>query len=233
MEWPPIRRLSGKHPMKGFPAPKTTFLHVAALCLVTAFSGPAVACGWWGDGEMNQEDDATAAGADGKPLEDSATSPIPAGLQATRVPGKTGYGIAVFRPDLAVPYLRATNGRKIARIGELKAAGFAAVIDLGAAATARPHKAESEALGMRYVSIPTAGAMPTEQQVALFSMTIGESANRPLVVFSPESSQLGDIWVLHRLGQGAPLGTAFGEGLAFGVSRELEESLAGRPRVDR
>lgn len=197
----------------------TAFLHLAALCMVTVFSGPALACGWWGDGEMNQGDDADTSGA----------VPIPAGLQAARVPGETGYGAAIFRPDLAVPYLRATEGRKIARIGDLKAAGFAAVIDLGTpAATARLHRVETEASGMRYVSIPVAGGIPAAEQVALFSATLAEPANRPLLVYAPELAQLGDMWALHRLGQGAPHGTALGEGLAFGVSPELEESLAGR-----
>lgn len=215
--------------MAGFAVRMKAFRLMAAACLVTLFAEPASACGWWGDGEMNREDDEIAAGVGGKPVGDSGTAPIPAGPEAARLPDGTGYGIAVFRADMAVPYLRATNGRKIAGIAGLNEAGFAAVIDLGTpAATARLHRTETEALGMRYVNIPAAGGTPAAEQVALFSGTVGDDANRPLVVYARELSLLGDMWVLHRLGQGAPRGTALGEGLAFGISRELQESLAGQ-----
>ena len=203
----------------------TAFPGVAALCLAAVLSGPALACGWWGDGEMNRDTDTAAAGSH----EDTGAARIPAGLQAARVPGREGYGIAVFRPDLAVPYLRATEGRRIARIEELKALGFAAVIDLGTPVTAAmSHRAETEALSMRYMNIPAAGGTPTPDEVALFSATLAGSANRPLLVYAPEAQLLGDMWTQHRLAQGAPLGTALGEGLVFGISRELEQALAGR-----
>lgn len=208
--------------MKGFSLRTLALRYVSALCLFMTFAGPALACGWWGDGEMNREDDAAVDGVGGE----SDADPIPAGVQAARLPNEAGYGIAVFRPDMAVPYLRATNGLRIARIGQLKEAGFVAIIDLGTPAAAGLHRAETGALGMRYVSIPATGGMPTAEQVELFSNTIEDPANRPLVVYAPESSLLGNMWVLHRLGQGAYRGTALGEGLIFGVSRELEESLA-------
>jgi hypothetical protein len=201
----------------------TVFPCAALLCLAAVFSGPASACGWWGDGEIGRVDDDTPViGETGAPA-------IPAGRRAARLPGEEGYGIAVFRPDMAVPYLRATGGRRLARIGELKAAGFVAVIDLGTrAAVAGLHQAESEAVGMRYVNIPIAGAMPAAGEVALFSSFVGDPGNRPLLVYAPESGLLGTMWVLHRLGQGAPRGTAFGEGQAFGVSPQLEAFLAGQ-----
>jgi len=199
--------------------------YMSAFCLFVFFPGSASACGWWGDGEMSQKDDAVIDDLSGEP----DAGPIPAGVLATRLPGNAGYGIAVFRPDMAVPYLRATNGRKFTKIGQLKEVGFIAVVDLGTpATTTRLHRTETETLGMRYVSIPAIGGMPTVEQVELFSKTIGDSANRPLVIYAPESSLLGNMWVLHRLAQGAPRGTALGEGLAFGTSRELEEYLAGR-----
>ena len=81
---------------------------------------------------------------------------------------------------------------------------------------------------MRYVSIPVPDGMPTPEQVEFFTGTIGDSANRPLVVFAPESDLLGNMWVLHRMGQGALRSTAFGEGMAFGTSAELEAYLAAR-----
>ena len=197
----------------------TVFQYVAALCLVTAFPGSAFACGWWGDGEMNRDENAIDVGIDG-------VSSIPVGVQAAKIPGEKGYGIAVFQSNRAVPYLRATDGRQIAGIEQLRKVGFVTVIDLGTpAATARRHKAETELLGMHYVNIPVAG-IPTEEKVELFSRTVSDSANRPVVVYGPKISLLGDMWVLHRLGQGALRGTALGEGLVFGVSRNLEETLA-------
>lgn len=211
--------------MKGLTLRLTAFRYASALCLVTTIAGPASACGWWGDGEMSQEGNAAVDDVGGEP----DAGPIPAGVEAARLPGKAGYGIAVFRPDMAVPYLRATNGQRITGIEQLKEAGFVAVIDLGTpAATARLHRVETEALGMHYVNIPATGGIPAAERVALFAGTIDDPANRPLVVYAPESSLLGNMWVLHRLAQGAPLGTALGEGLAFGISREIEESLAGQ-----
>lgn len=210
--------------MKGLAVRVTALGTVSALWLVMAFVGPALACGWWGDGEMSRDDDAAVDDAGREP----DAGPIPAGIEAARLPGEAGYGIAVFRPDMAVPYLRATNGRKIARIAQLKEAGFVAVIDLETpAAAAELHRAETEALGMRYVNIPATGGLPTAEQVALFTGTVDDPANRPLVVYAPEASLLGNMWALHRLGQGAPRGTALGEGLALGATQELEEALAG------
>lgn len=204
-------------------------LPLAALCLVTAYAAPVFACGWWGDGEMNRDDGGAAIGADARTFEQTDAEPIPPGLQAARIPGQDGYGIAVFRPDLAVPYLRATNGRRINRIDELREAGFVAVIDLGTpAAEARLHGDETRAAGMNYVHIPVAAAGPTPDYVALFSAAVADKANRPLLVFADEASMLGDMWVLHRLGQGAPYGTAVGEGATFGAFSKTGQVGAGQ-----
>lgn len=205
------------------------FVPLAALSLVTAYTGPILACGWWGDGEMNRDDGGIIVGADGRPVEQADAAPIPAGLQAARIPGRTGYGIAVFRPDLAIAYLRATNGLPISTIDELREAGFVAVVDLGTPeAEARLHGDETKAAGMRYFSIPVAAARPTQDDVALFSAAVVDPANRPLLVFADEASLLGDMWVLHRLGQGAPYGTAAGEGAAFGASSKPQQAGAGQ-----
>jgi protein tyrosine phosphatase (PTP) superfamily phosphohydrolase (DUF442 family) len=183
--------------------------------LYLACSGPAAACGWWGDGELGRaDDDVPSLAEDGAPA-------IPAGRRAALLPGGEGYGIAVFRPDLAVPYLRATGGRSLTRIGELRVAGFAAVIDLGTpVAEAARHRAESAEAGMRYTSIPVVGTLPAAGDVTLFSGLVGDPGNRPLLVYAPDSGLLAAMWALHRLGQGAPRGTALGEAQAFGAAPE-------------
>jgi hypothetical protein len=191
---------------------------VAAI-LAAALPEYAVACGWWGDGEMSRHGESIDVSAKG-----SAT--IPGGDQAAKIPGEEGYGIALFQPERAVPYLRAVQGRPVNTIKQLKDSGFSAVIDLGTqSSTAKLHRIESESVGIRYISIPISGSLPSKAQVALFSATVDTASHRPLVVYAPDITLLGDMWVLHRLNQGALHGTAIGEGLEFGISEELKTAL--------
>lgn len=193
------------------------FQYGVFFCLAAGSPHAAAACGWWGDGEVNR--DAIAIDVGGMPS-------IPPGVEATKIPGERGYGVAVFQPRRAIPYLRATQGQPAERIDQLKDFGFVTVIDLGPPLeTARRHEAETEATGMRYINIPVVGDIPTDRQIQIFSTVIGTASNRPLVVYSPKTTLLGNMWALHRLHQGALHGTALGEGAMFGVSRNLEEIL--------
>ncbi|MEE8393264.1 MAG: hypothetical protein V3R66_02885 [Rhodospirillales bacterium] len=180
--------------MTRFPWPVTFFL-AALIFSVVAAPHAVQACGWWGDGEMSQEDEAVEVDADGDPIgEDSAALGLREGL-VSKVPFERGYGMAVMSRDRAVPYLDAVGGRKIKRISQLHEAGFAAVVDVGTPpGVARLHRAETEAMGMLYFSIPVAGSGPTPDQMELFKRITEEAANLPLVVYSARADLVSEMW---------------------------------------
>ena len=183
----------------------------------------AEACGWWGDGETSRTDITLLPTHDGKPLPEALT------VDNTKLPGRMGYGIAVTEQGRAIPYLQATYGRPLARIRELKAFGFQTVIDLGTPEkTARLHRAETEAVGMRYHNIPIAGHNPNADQTKLFSSIVLNATVGSLLVYAPSSSLLGMMWASHRLNVGSPMDFAIAEGMALGLTQEQAATLRTR-----
>jgi len=178
------------------------------------------ACGWWGDGEMqthNQPSNLTTA--DGTPP--SATL----SLRSAKLPGRMGYGVAVPDPGQAVPYLNATGGHPITRIGDFKIFGFLTVIDLGASPETEPlHRAETESVGMRYVSIPIRNDMPNREQTKRFARTVIDGGT-PLLVYAPRAAQLGAVWASYRLWLGSPSSYAIAEGKTLGLKPEQTAAL--------
>lgn len=163
------------------------------------------------------------------PVTDASGRLLP-GDEASKIPGRVGYGIAVPDPGRAVPYLEATQGRRINRIGELKTLGYKTVIDLGTAPdTARLHRAESEAVGLRYFNIPIEGDFPDRDQVDRFSQLIVQSARDPILVYAPTPGLLGFMWASYRIGYlGAPPSFALEEGRSLGMTREQGAALLER-----
>ena len=101
---------------------------------------------------MNRSDSVVLTVTDGRPISDALS------LKTSKLPGRMGYGIVVLDPGQTIPYLKATYGRQISRIGELKEFDFEAAIDLGTLSeTAHKHRQETESLGMRYFNIPVVG----------------------------------------------------------------------------
>ncbi len=202
-------------------SPYSAIAAAATLILFFAPLGPAHACGWWGDGEMNRDEDpaiASVTSETGRQLSDR---------EASKLPGRMGYGLAVPDPGHAIPYLRATYGRRINRIGELESLGYKTVIDLGTPSeTARFHRAETEALGMRYVNIPIEGSLPTREQTERFSRLIVDSGRYPLLVYAPTAELLGAMWASYRIGYlGAPRAFAIEEGRSMGMTQEQGAAL--------
>ena len=202
---------------------------IAALTVAVLISTPVLfarsvyACGWWGDAEMSRFHREERTGPDGEPL------PQVLDQESAKLPGRKGYGIAVPEPGNAVPYLQATYGRPLNRIGELKTFGFASVIDLGTPVeTARLHRAETETVGMRYFSIPVEGDTPSAEQARFFSRIVYESTRGPLLVYAPTASLLGTMWASHRINHGAPLDFAIKEGKLLGMTGEQEAVLRKR-----
>ena len=187
---------------------------------------PTHACGWWGDGEMNRDNDPAFA-----PVTGASGGVLPR-HEASKLPDEVGYAIAVRDPGYAVPYLEATYGRRINRIGELKSLGYEAVIDLGASPhTARLHRAETEALGMRYFNIPIEGELPNKEQVDRFGRLIVTSERHPVLVYAPTAGLLGIMWASYRIGYlGAPQSFALEEGRSLGMTREQGAALVERLR---
>jgi TPR repeat protein len=60
------------------PSLMAAVLSAGLMAFASLAPGPAWACGWWGDGEMNEEEDAIVIGADGKPVVVPAGSGAPA-----------------------------------------------------------------------------------------------------------------------------------------------------------
>jgi len=203
-----------------------SFLAIVAVVLLALMpSSQTAACGWWGDGEASDTDDAIEVDANGRPVEE------PLNLQSMKLPGRMGYGIAVPDPGRAMPYLSATNGQSVSRIGKLKGLGFRSVIDLGTPEpTARLHRSETEAVSMRYFNIPIEGDLPNKKQTASFNQIVADTQNIPLLVYAPRAALLGVMWASYRLSHGLPLELALSEGRALGLSGKQEIELRNRPQ---
>lgn len=207
---------------------KTPLLVASLWFFIAITPAPVYACGWWGDGEMGRHTGADITSPGGK----RANTRLD--LKAAKLPGRDGYGIAVTQPGLAVPYLQATYGRPLNRIADLKAIGFAAVIDVGTPEqTARLHRAETEVAGMRYLNIPVKGDMPNIQQIRLFNRMITKSGGAPLLVYAPSAPLLAFIWAAHRISLGAPFAFAIQQGKSLGLTAGQETELRKRVSATR
>ncbi len=196
---------------------------VTALFLFAILSTSVEGCGWWGDGEVNRQDDLAPIGPDGRVVSQTLTN------ETSKLPGRMGYGIAMPDPGRAIPYLQATLGLPINRIGDLKIFGFEAVIDLGTPEkAARLHRSETEALGMHYINIPIEGSVPGQKQVDLFSQSVVDASSDMLLVYAPSSALLGTMWAAYRINLGAPLEFAIRQGKELGMETEQEAILRRR-----
>ncbi len=208
--------------------PRAAIIAIALVLpgLVVAAPNAARACGWWGDGETSREDSTKFPTHDGKPLPERVS------LETSRLPNEMGFGIAVPEPGRAIPYLQATYGRQPTRIGEFKTYGFHAVIDLGTPSdTAALHRAETEAAGLSYFSIPVVGETPSDRQTQRFSRIVLESADKSLLVYSPSSPLLAMMWAAHRINSGSPVSFAIAEGRSLGLTEAQEEALRELARM--
>ncbi|MEW8506815.1 MAG: hypothetical protein AB2598_08900 [Candidatus Thiodiazotropha sp.] len=191
----------------------------------TAFTSPghASACGWWGDGEVDRDDSEILTTPDGEVLPQVITQ------HSSKLPGRMGYGIAIPDPGRAIPYLQATMGRPLNRIAELHAFGFKTVIDLGTPEkSARLHRQETEALGMRYISIPVPGNLPSREDVEDFTQHVVDASHGMLLVYAPRAELLGTMWAAYRMNLGAPAGFAVREGRELGMMPDQEIVLRDR-----
>ncbi len=112
-------------------------------------------------------------------------------------------------------------------IGELKAAGFVAVLDLrGPDEGTDAERRAVEAAGLRYFNIPVTTILPTREQVVEFARLVDDRANRPILIHCASANRVGEMWALHRAVQGAPAATALAEGRRIGMRGEREAAVA-------
>ncbi len=196
----------------------------AILGIAAILPGSAAqACGWGGDGEMSREDIAGFPTFDGEPLPETLS------LATAWLPNRMGFGIAVPEPGRAIPYLQATYGRRPNAIGEFKAYGFRAVIDIGTpTAKAARHRIEAELAGMSYFNIPVAGEMPSIPETQHFTRLVLQTADDSLLVYSLSPQLLGVMWASHRINLGSPVSFAIAEARLLGLTEEQEALLRRR-----
>ena len=140
-----------------------------------------------------------------------------------------GYGIAVPEPGRAVPYLIATMGQPLTRIGELKIFGFRSVIDIGTPIDeSKRHRLETEATGMRYFNIALTTNIPTTQQSTHFNEIVLNANNSPLLIYAPRAELIGIMWASYRIALGSPLEFVLQEGRSLGLTKEQETKLRNR-----
>ena len=213
---------------------------VAILTLVIAAANPipTSACGWWGDGE-DEDEDAIEIGADGRPIQTPditqkktqrpamQTGLGPIGIPGLAVPApRSGYGIVVTVEGEAVPYLDAIKSWPMYSIQHLRRAGFLGVIDLGAHPPASAlHRQETEAIGMKYFGILIAGRKPTGNEVSQFAGILSATDNFPLLVFSRSARLLGEVWVSYRLSKGISPAQALREGQRIGLTAKAATDI--------
>ena len=198
-------------------------IRIIVFLIIVVMADPARACGWWGDSEMSSRRETATVTPDGRPVEHSLS------IENMKLPGRMGYGIAVPEPGRAVPYLLATFGQPLTRINELKIFGFRSVIDLATpASTAKHHRAETQAVGMKYFNIPIEGDIPNKEQTDLFIKALLTPDNTPLLVYARDADIIAAMWVSYRIKMGSPLSFALNEGRALGLAGEQEAELQNR-----
>ncbi len=199
-----------------------------ALAILVAGSSPASACGWWGDGE-NDDNEAIVIGADGRPVPEAEPDNSATPVELKVPPPRSGYGIVVRLDGSAQPYLKIVHQRPAYSIQQLHGAGFWAVIDLGTGPkVAALHRQETLSLGMKYFNIPVDGNVPDKAGVARFGEILTVSGNLPILVFSAKADLLGGMWAYYRLTKGLPEEAAVIEGRGLGLSENGARDIKKR-----
>ena len=199
---------------------------IAIFLLVFASPSPTTACGWWGDGEASDSDDAIEVDSSGRPIVTKSHPKLNAHLSSSmKIPGAIGYGLVVTNANKAVPILDATGGLSANDIGKLSTLGYVAVIDLATPANiAELHRRETEELGMRYFNVPGGGDKSEGNEVAKFAAILKDSANLPLLVFGHSPQVLASIWVDFRISLGIDEVIANQEGRSLRMPEGVKKS---------
>lgn len=116
------------------------------------------------------------------------------------------------------------------QFAELKAIGFKTILNL------RTPEEGSEAegnlvtdLGLNYVNVPIQATRITDEQIDLFSLTLTNDDNYPMLVHCGSANRVGGLILLHRvLKQNVEQDVAFSEARRVGLRAPLEKLLIER-----
>jgi uncharacterized protein (TIGR01244 family) len=151
--------------------------------------------------------------------------------QTSEVPCADKVSSAVTRYTRVRPTVATAGLLKEGAIGELKALGFATILDLrGPEEGTEAEKRAAEAAGLRYLNIPVTDELPSEAQVSAFARVVEDASNAPLLVHCASANRVGTMWTLYRTRTGFPLAQAIEEGRAIGMQKGREDAVLRRLR---
>lgn len=95
------------------------------------------------------------------------------------------------------------------KTGEMASSGIDAVINLRYPKESKYNEGPYiENAGIKYVSFPVGGGVPSPDTVQRFSSIVDSFADQKLVVHCASGNRVGIIWAAHLLDQGMPLDSA-------------------------
>jgi len=115
---------------------------------------------------------------------------------------------------------------------EAKGVGFRSIIDLQPSQQASAvERSMAEFAMLRYHSLPIAGALASDAEVATFAGLIEQPENQPVLVHGVSLDQAAAMWALYRAAKGVPPEVALGDGITAGVveSETLLRERLGLP----
>lgn len=126
----------------------------------------------------------------------------------------------------ATPFIGTAGVLKPGAVGELKALGFKAVLDLRAAKEGiAKNRTAIEGAGLVFFNIPVVTRAPTLAQVAQFAAIVEDKSTYPLLVYCKSANRVGAMWALYRHSKGVPLEVAIEEGRTLGLKKSREGAV--------
>lgn len=163
----------------------------------------------------------------------AATNTAVAQGASNEVPFGDRVGPAIAKYNRLRPTIATAGALKDGAIGELKSLGFATILNLCTSGEgADVERRAVEAAGLRYLNIPFAGRLPSDEQVVEFARVVEDAANLPLLIHCGTANRTGTIWTLYRAYRGIPISIAVEEGRTTGMQRDREDAVLkhlGRP----
>jgi uncharacterized protein (TIGR01244 family) len=154
---------------------------------------------------------------------------------SAQVPFGDRVSAAIFNYNRTTPHIATSGLIGKGGIGELKALGFIAILDLRTPPEGtEAERAAMEAQGLRYFNIPIARGAPSDDQIQRFTRLIEDAANQPLLIHCVSANRVGAMWTLYRLRQGVPFEIAMEEGRTVGMKPKRENmvrQMVGKPPI--
>lgn len=153
---------------------------------------------------------------------------------AAESPAEAPFGdkvsAALLNYNRASPYIGTSGKYDATAVAEVKALGFATVIDLRAQTEeGAPAVGEAaKAAGLKYFNIPVTTDAPTADQVQEFARLVSDKANYPILVNCHTANRVGAMWALYRASTGIPAEAAIEEGRTTGMKASREKAVRER-----